>query len=549
MKIKKPLVWIFVLVISLSLLVWSSLSGCKPTPSEHAVIAEAGGNKITDLGEEITFDASESTVSPISEETLITYSWDWDGDGQYDETSEEAVITHIYEKAGTYEVTLKVTAFDGVSTTDTLAITVNDVNKNPIADPGGPYTATVGEKLTFDGSASSDSDGKITKYIWDFGDGSTGSGVSPTHTYTEAGEYKVTLNVKDDNDSLSTKAITTATIEPAKEVLTTPTIKLEIYEGPTYAEAGGICYYRVEAVVTGNPTPTVEFSRDDSLGAWGSKKVQVNLYNPNETYTLSATAINSEGEAKGNIILRWGCEEEVGVSLWGDVNSLLRGPAGNPTFRSPTTNFMGGIQDSDAAQVMIELPGGETIILPIGGIAFEWEPSFLGEIQGMPLAGGTYTFTALDAKGAPIPGEVTSDVYIGGYEVNPPSNIHAEIVETGILITWDVLPVIPGAFDPSGSPSIGHYHIPINRETGEKLYSWSGSETSHLIPFSRQDLGPHDVGLALEDMGDGIYNLGVHAASYAPKGTAGYGIECQAFDPAGIIRFVIEGGQIRIEMQ
>lgn len=247
------------------------------------------------------------------------------------------------------------------------------------------------------------------------------------------------------------------------------------------------------------------------------------------------------------------CKEcaRIGVSLWCDVNSFLIGPAGDPAFRSPRTNFMGGIQGSDAAQVMVELPSGETITLPIGGIASEWKPSFLGNIQGMPLAGGTYTFTALDAKGTPIPGEVASDVYVGGYEVDPPSNVHAEVVATGILVTWDPLLVIPGAFDPSGSPSIGHYHIPLNREGGEKLYSWSGSETSHLIPFNRQDLSPSPGvwGLALEEMGDGVYSLNVHAASHAPEGTAGHGIECQVVDPAENIRFVIEGGQVRIEMQ
>jgi len=89
-----------------------------------------------------------------------------------------------------------------------------------------------------------------------------------------------------------------------------PTIELEIYQGPTYSEDDGICYYRVKAVVTGNPAPTVEFSRDDSLGSFGSKKAQVNLYSTDETYTLTATAANSEGEATGSITLSWGCEVE-----------------------------------------------------------------------------------------------------------------------------------------------------------------------------------------------------------------------------------------------
>jgi len=85
-----------------------------------------------------------------------------------------------------------------------------------------------------------------------------------------------------------------------------PTIELEIYEGPTLYE--GICYWRVQANVTGKPSPTVEFSKDDSGGAWGTKKAQVNLYDPSDTYTLNATATNSEGTATDSIELSWECD-------------------------------------------------------------------------------------------------------------------------------------------------------------------------------------------------------------------------------------------------
>ena len=187
------------------------------TPPEQTVIAEAGDDKIVYAGDKITFDASASEISPLSNETVVTYSWDWDGDGTYDETTEEAVITHNFEETGTYEVALKVTAFDNISSTDTLTVTISDINENPIADPGGPYTATAGEEITFDGSASSDSEGGIARYIWDLGDGSTGSGVSPTHTYTEAGQYTVSLTVEDNEEALSAAVSTTATVEAAEE--------------------------------------------------------------------------------------------------------------------------------------------------------------------------------------------------------------------------------------------------------------------------------------------------------------------------------------------
>jgi PKD repeat protein len=85
-------------------------------------------------------------------------------------------------------------------------------NQNPIADPNGPYTGTVGEAVQFDGSGSSDPDGSVAAYLWDFGDGNTATGVNPTHTYATASLFTVTLTVTDD-DGADDSATTTATIE------------------------------------------------------------------------------------------------------------------------------------------------------------------------------------------------------------------------------------------------------------------------------------------------------------------------------------------------
>ena len=86
-----------------------------------------------------------------------------------------------------------------------------------------------------------------------------------------------------------------------------PTISLQIYEGPTYSEADDTCYYRVKAEVTGGPAPEIEWSRDDSDGAWGSNKSQINLRS-GESYTLMATAANSGGSSTDSINLIWNCE-------------------------------------------------------------------------------------------------------------------------------------------------------------------------------------------------------------------------------------------------
>ncbi|HSM07850.1 MAG TPA: PKD domain-containing protein, partial [Gemmatimonadota bacterium] len=73
-------------------------------------------------------------------------------------------------------------------------------NEDPTASfTYGPASPETGEVVSFDGSGSSDSDGTIASYAWDWGDGSAaGSGVSPMHSYGSAGDYTVTLTVTDD---------------------------------------------------------------------------------------------------------------------------------------------------------------------------------------------------------------------------------------------------------------------------------------------------------------------------------------------------------------
>ncbi|MHB8135429.1 MAG: PKD domain-containing protein [Anaerolineaceae bacterium] len=70
-------------------------------------------------------------------------------------------------------------------------------NEAPVANPGGPYLAAVGSPISFDGSGSSDSDGDPLTYAWDFGDGTVGDGVSPSHSYASPGLFDVCLTVND----------------------------------------------------------------------------------------------------------------------------------------------------------------------------------------------------------------------------------------------------------------------------------------------------------------------------------------------------------------
>jgi len=76
-------------------------------------------------------------------------------------------------------------------------------NIYPVADANGPYYSDVNEIIYFDASNSYDSDGYITNYTWDFGDGTTisVSNVYTTHIYLHGGNYSVFLTVTDNNGS------------------------------------------------------------------------------------------------------------------------------------------------------------------------------------------------------------------------------------------------------------------------------------------------------------------------------------------------------------
>ena len=161
-------------------------------PVNIAPVADPGGPYAGEPGQTITFDG---TASADPNGSSLTYSWDF-GDGS---TGSGVSPTHAYAAAGNYTVFLTVSdgqlASDPVATTAEIA--VPPANRAPTANPGGPYIGSTGEAIRFDGSASRDPDGDALTFAWDFGDGSTGTGAAPTHSYTSAGVYEARLVVSD----------------------------------------------------------------------------------------------------------------------------------------------------------------------------------------------------------------------------------------------------------------------------------------------------------------------------------------------------------------
>jgi PKD repeat protein len=147
-------------------------------------------------------DAACEESLTASSDPIASYRWNW-GDGTTD-TDASAVTSHVYAAAGIYAVTLTVQEENahalGTTTTyftSTTSQQVTIVNPPPVAS----FTASMstGQVAVVDASQSSDQDGTITNYHWDWGDGQTSDTTSPTssHSYATGGIKTITLTVTD----------------------------------------------------------------------------------------------------------------------------------------------------------------------------------------------------------------------------------------------------------------------------------------------------------------------------------------------------------------
>ncbi len=167
------------------------LAGCTPEPvAEPKVRATVVANPVEGKAPlAVRFDASASTdpAGPLSD-----HLWDF-GDGSEVVSGRE--VEHTYARAGEYLVTLVVVGPSGTGRATTF---IRALNNPPTAafnfSPTDPFE---GESVTFDASTSSDPDGDIARYVWDFGDGATAEGRIVNHSYARPGEFLVILTVTD----------------------------------------------------------------------------------------------------------------------------------------------------------------------------------------------------------------------------------------------------------------------------------------------------------------------------------------------------------------
>jgi PKD repeat protein len=171
----------------------------------------------------VNFDASASSDA---DGNIESYRWDF-GDGGY--TSGKKV-SHEFTEVGIYMVNLSVIDNDDWVGTNQIEITAS--GGEPLAVINTSTSSGMNPlKVDFDGSDSSDLDGAITAYQWDFGDGTSDQGVSVAHTYTTAGKYTAKLTVKDNDGKTGEDSVEiTVTQKPEASFTATPEIGVAPFE-------------------------------------------------------------------------------------------------------------------------------------------------------------------------------------------------------------------------------------------------------------------------------------------------------------------------------
>ncbi len=126
----------------------------------------------------------------------FAYSWSF-GDGTTATGSLNPA--HTYANPGSYTAGVTVTDANKLTSTSSVVVTVNDVA--PTVTLAGSTSATAGTAQSFTAAATDVCpvvQAAGFTYAWTFGDGGTGTGATPSHTYATAGTYTVTVTAKDE---------------------------------------------------------------------------------------------------------------------------------------------------------------------------------------------------------------------------------------------------------------------------------------------------------------------------------------------------------------
>ncbi|UYG18186.1 PKD domain-containing protein [Brachybacterium huguangmaarense] len=319
-----------------------------------------------------SFDASGSTA--MNGHSITSYAWNF-GDSSAAGTGKTA--THTYASAGTYPVTLTVTDDSGMTSSVTNSVTVLAPNDPPTAS----FTSTAsGLTASVDGTASSDPDGSLVGYSWDWGDGTAaGTGMTMAHTYNEPGTYTITLTVTDNRGGTATKTRDVTVTHAA------PTASFT-----AVADGLGVSADGSGSTASDGATLTYAWDwGDDSTD--GSGRTATHTYAAAGTYSIKLTVTDSMGSTATKTqqvtvtAVTYAASDDFSRTVpsgWGAADiggtwSALYGPAADGSV--------------DGSRGNITLSGGKTRNMALAGLSVrDSEASVQFSLSSPPSQGSSY---------------------------------------------------------------------------------------------------------------------------------------------------------------
>lgn len=213
------------------------------------------------------------------------------------------------------------------------AVSADDESPTAVISPASLAYAAVGESITLSAEASSDND-RIVSYSWDFGDGSTGSGVNVEHVFDAAGNYNVTLKVTDAYGNTGNCSVTFTVVDLSSQTSEYTMLVMNVTDAMTLVPVGG-----AEICVVG----------DDDAGMYTTNKDGVSsLVVPNGEYIVGFYA-------DGYIV------RTITISATGGVSEHSIGLYGSNIMSGSLTSTVMTYDEIVAAGIDPSAPGNEHV--------------------------------------------------------------------------------------------------------------------------------------------------------------------------------------------
>lgn len=281
--------------------------------------------------------------------TIDKIEWDF-GDGN---KSNKTIIEHNFSDDGYYDVTLTVWDDDGYKTYLNKTIFV-DNRKPSVSFQVSSSVITEGGSISFS-DRSKDIDGIVINRTWIFGDGSEGFGKNPRHTYTQPGNYEVTLRVEDDDGKFNrtTKEIVVDDSPFIKDISPENDSSWNVNQEITVKFSENVD----KSSLVYSVTPDIEFDLD-----WRNGNTVVfhpkNSYNRKERYEFKISDIVDKDNSinsslKNEVVTKWTTEDFASVKSYYPYQEEVN-PKTVPTGRSIILVFSESIKGDISLDSLIE---------------------------------------------------------------------------------------------------------------------------------------------------------------------------------------------------